>query len=205
MTTDQRPDLAKLKVRLDRLRDLAKHPKTPKHERTLAQEAYDRLSARIQAEASQRYEDTRWYGEKYQATRDLSVTQIAKLIRDEIKFIRKTAAATQAGEEAALSIVDPIGEAPASIRISVRTRHHSAIDIELTGVPQEWGWVRGTDYRAPWMGEHWMHTPKLEALMDELKVMLSAYNYNGDNAMFDHFDSRFYTSVRIAWEETPRD
>ena len=187
--------------RIERLRALAEHPNTPEHEANLARHALARLlkKAEVQAETTHYTWTPNWQGGKYQDTRSLGLTEVTKLIRDEIKLLRKLGkqAATTGG--AALKSFDPIGDAPASIKIGVRQPHYGSIKISVTGIPQDWGWRWGK--RNAWEGdtcERWIPTDALEALGRELRMLASAYNYDNSDIMTDYFDNRYYLNVDAA-------
>lgn len=187
--------------RIERLRALAEHPNTPEHEANLARHALARLlkKAETQRETARYTWANKWEGGKYQDTRGLSLTEVTKLIRDEIKLLRKLGKQAAATDGAALKSFDPIGDAPAAIRIGVRQPHYGSIKISVTGIPQEWGWRWGK--RDAWEGdtcERWIPTDALEALGRELRMLASAYNYDNSDIMTDYFDNRYYLNVDAA-------
>lgn len=188
--------------RIERLMALVNHPRTPEHERAVAQQFLNRLRAQQQANRPARRVDPTWYGAKYDRTHKLSTVEIAKLIREEIKAIRKVAAKTaQAAADGAVALSDPIGDAPASIKVGVRVPHYGSINITLSGVPAEWGWERKNDRLG---NPEWKHTPALHALIDALRSLMAAYNHDNSDIMTDYFDVRFYGSVQTDWREDPR-
>lgn len=140
-----------------------------------------------------------WFGDRYDSR--LRTADITKLLREEIKLSRKVGKIPSDGNPA---LVDLIADAPATIKFSVRTPHYGSIRIELSGVPKEWGWTFGSDWKRPWMGEHWMETPALEALKKQLSVMMNSYNYDGSDPMVDHFNTNFYGNVEVKYEDVPR-
>lgn len=185
--------------RIEKLRALAEHPNTPIHEAALAKAALERVLARYAqaataTEAGATFIDTTWYGAKYAATSKLHVADISKLIRDEIKLIRKTAKATPLGEQAqALKLIDPIGDAPADLKISVRSERFSggcSIDIILINIPEAWKITVERDGYTTW-GQ----APELTALVRELKGLMNAYNYDGSDTQADYWNVRFYDGI----------
>jgi hypothetical protein len=137
--------------------------------------------------------DWRHYGPKYAETRNLTLTAIAKLIRSEINLARKIG--RQAGEPGALKTIDPIGDAPAPIRFSVRTQYYSgggSIDVILRDIPPKWGWTHTQRNGYP----QEVPTPALQALVDELRTVRAAYNYDGSDLTTDLYDVRFGGGVQ---------
>lgn len=133
-----------------------------------------------------------WLGGKYEATSKLSMTDLTARIRDEIKLLRKLGKQAQAGaSEGALKISEPIGDAPASIRIGIRQLHYGSLNIWVKDIPQEWGWVRGERNGY----ECWLATDDLKVLGQELRDLANAYNYDNSEIETDYFDRRFYLSV----------
>lgn len=169
----------------------------------LAVAAYGTAPAAAKTETASSYTGYRlpdiWFGDRYDSS--LRTADITRLLREEIKLSRKIGKIPSDGNPA---LVDLIADAPASIRFSVRTPHYGSIRIELSGVPKEWGWTFGSDWKRPWMGEHWMETPALEALKKQLSVMMNTYNYDGSDPMVDHFNVNFYGSVDVKFDEVPR-
>lgn len=196
-------DRTKLQARIERVRAIVDHPRTNEHLRAVAAHKLEKLLAQL-GEANTprpgRSASNTWYGAKCDHSYTLRTTDIAKLIREEIKLARKLAKGAGGSTPA---VIDPIGDAPASIKFSVRSQYFSggsSIDIRLSVVPQAWGWEKRKD---EWGRERWMYTPAMKALMDELKKVMAAYNHDGSDIMTDYFDVRFYGSVETTWDEDP--
>lgn len=179
--------------RIEKLRALAEHPNTPVHEAAVARHALTRLLERTTPYGERPGWVPNWQGEKFENTRGLTLTEITARIRDEIKLLRKLGkqAATAAGSEGALKISDPIGDAPAEIKIGIRQRHYGSFVIWVKDIPQEWGWVRGERNGYPC----WLATDALKALGQELRNLGNAYNYDNSDIMTDYFDRRYYLNV----------
>lgn len=194
-------DRTKLQAKIERVRAIVDHPRTNEHLRAVAQHKLEKLLAQLdEAPHSSGYRlPDGWFGAKYDPKHTL--TDIAKMIREEIKLLRKIGNLESDG---AVAIPSPIADMPAGIKVSVRQLHYGSIVVTLSGVPQEWGWVRGIDPRDFWNQERWMHTPALHALIDELDTLVNAYNYDRSDAMVDHFDVNFYGRVDVDWREVPR-
>lgn len=190
-----------------KMRALAEHPNTPEHEAAAAKRYLARLLARTTTETATRvrsWEDRmNFVGDKYDST--LSLTDIAKRIREEIKLARKYGATDAA--PGTLATIDPIGNAPAGIKFSVRQPHYGSIDITLKNLPADWAWERGfhRSHVGPMGIETWVETEALKALKAELRLVMAAYNYDGSDIMTDYFDKRFYGDVHVDWSEIPRD
>lgn len=136
----------------------------------------------------------RWYGDKYHLTTGKTLTEIAKMIRADIKLARDLAKKTPAvpGD---VAIIDPIGDAPAEIKFGVRTQYYSgggSIEIIVRNIPDLWGFTTVTD---DWGHKRAMPTAALKTLAKELKAVSNAYNHDGSNAQIDYFDKRFYGGV----------
>lgn len=198
-------DRTKLQAKIERVRAIVDHPRTNEHLRAVADHKLEKLLAqldKVTAATTQpgRSSANTWYGAKYDHSYTMTTVNIAKCIREEIKLARKLAK-DNGGSVPAL--IDPIGDAPASIKFSVRSQYFSggsSIDIRLTGVPQSWGWEQRRD---EFGRMRWMYTPAMKALMDELKRVMAAYNHDGSDITTDYFDVRFYGSVETDWREDP--
>ena len=187
---------AKNTSRTEQLRAVAEHPSTPALERDLARRAMARMLQRAAREDGT--PPAAWIpkrqGEMYQATRRSPLTEVTKLIRGEIQLLRKLGKQAQpdTGEGDAS---EPIGDAPAEIKISVRQPHHGSINIAVTAIPENWGWRRKTDDDGY---EHWDQTDALRQLGNELYALASAYNYDDSDVVVDHYDQRYYLLVDAA-------
>lgn len=199
--TIQTADRTKLQARIERVRAIVDHPRTNEHLRAVAAHKLKKLLAQLgETPHSSGYRiPDGWYGAKYDPKR--SLTDIAKMIREEIKLLRKIGNLESDG---AVAIPSPIADMPAGIKVSVRQPHYGSIVITLSGIPAEWGWTRGVDPRDFWRKECWLHTPALESLMTELRTLMSAYRYDRSDAMVDYYDTNFYGRVDVDWREVPR-
>lgn len=123
-------------------------------------------------------------GTKYQATRDLSRVEIAKLIRADIK----AAAAA--------------GELPAGLKVAVRTSRYAgggSIDVAITAAPlnpvnpawvslpdnEKWGPGRTVD-------RFTVEGQRIAAVIAEIHA---SYNYDNSDSMTDYFHVRYYGST----------
>jgi hypothetical protein len=123
-------------------------------------------------------------GSKYQATRDLDIAEIAKLVRKDIK-------AAQA-----------LGLLPAEATFAVRIDRFSggqSLDVTLTGMPDTWTYVSPglePDY-ANYVPAHGGYTDEAEAAIKTLRSIVFTYNYDGSDIQSDYFNVRFYGHVKI--------
>ncbi|MEZ0089993.1 hypothetical protein [Streptacidiphilus sp. EB129] len=190
------------------LQVLIDHPRTGDEER----EAGRRMLARLLAKAKENGEiiandpKARWAdyltcGPKYTQGAGLTLTDIAKLIRQDIKLARKIG--LKAAKNGALAVPDPIADAPAQIKFSVTREYYSgggSIDIRIKNLPADWGWAQLPDPNRP--GElRERATPALEALAVELHAIHWAYNYDGSDITTDLFIRRYAGGVEA---ETPK-
>lgn len=189
--------LTKSGKKIQLLQALIDHPRTGEEER----EAARRMLARILAKANANGEhlkptgwtDRRSYGAKYDKTTYRTYAEIAKLMRADIKIARKIG--LKAAEPGSLAVPDPIADAPAAIKFSVRIETFAgggAIDITIKNIPEDWGYTTGVNERGR---ECHNPTPALAALTDELRAIHWAYNYNGSDPMTDYFDVAYYGGV----------
>jgi hypothetical protein len=175
------------------LRTLIDHPRTSEEEREAARRMLARLAAKYADEGVTGRPDSRWYGAKYDHDHRLSTVDIAKLIRQDIKMARKVA--RMMATPGAVAVADPIADAPAGIKFSVRSQYFaggSSIDVHICGIPHAWGWETREDHYG-YMTE--MPTSALAALAKEVRSIMDAYNHDGSDSQADHFDVRFYGSV----------
>lgn len=169
---------------------------TPEHERAAANRMLHRFRKLLAETTSTECTDRRWYGDKYADTRDLRLADIAKLIRAEVKLSRRLAKMT--ATPGAVKVADPIGDAPAAIKASVRTKHFAgggSIDVRLSGIPAEWGWTEVPDDCYIDQRPRKVATPALKAFARAIKQVMDSYNYDGSDTMSDYSDVRFYGNV----------
>lgn len=131
----------------------------------------------------------RTYGPKYEATKNLSKVEIAKLIRQDIKAAVKD------------------GRLPKG-KYSVRTHLYAgggSIDVNVIGVsiplfnPDRIQLEIDEPYRSHSEFICPIHTPEAKGMISTLEAIRDAYNYDGSDSMTDYFDVRYYGSVSIDW------
>jgi hypothetical protein len=191
-----------IRNRLDVLRRIINLDSTPDGEKAAAAHMARKLQAKLDAanvsDPETRRGGSRYYqlpevvyGAKYAETAHLSTTQIAKLIRQEIALLKKLA--KKKAKPGEVKFADPIGDAPAGTKISVRSESFSggsAIRIGVTGFPEEWGW-HPVEHPYPHQGA----TRALGELGIALYDLMNAYNFDGSDSQVDYFHVRFYDSV----------
>lgn len=187
---------SKTAKKIQLLKTLIDHPRTGEEERDAARRMLQRILDKAKEDGEKitpAWVDHRSYGAKYQQVRGMRLTDIAKLMRADIKLARKVALNT--AEPGALATVDPIANAPADIKYSVTTQMYSgggSIDITIKNIPADWGYT----YEDRGFGElRKVATPALRALAAELAAIHRAYNYNGSDITTDYFDVNYYGGV----------
>jgi len=109
----------------------------------------------------------RRYGDRYEATKDLRLKEIAKLVRKDLK--------AEFGPE---------------WKFSVRTRSYAggqSLDVDVKTAP--------TPLRSKWGEENGFYTETGAKANEVIRSILDAYNYDGSDIMIDYFDVRFYSHV----------
>lgn len=130
-------------------------------------------------------------GSKYQATRDLDIAEIAKLVRKDLK-------AAQAA-----------GELPADAALSVTIDRYSggqSLGVVVSGMPDTWTYNQPglePDY-AEYVPAHGGMTDEATAVLRKIEGLVFAYNYDGSDIQSDYFNVRFYSSVKIRDERWQR-
>jgi hypothetical protein len=188
---------------IERLVELINHKRTSDDERDAARRALKRIHDRQAAAADSDtpptgesrgfYNPGAWRGSKYEQARYLSLTEIAKLIREDLKMARKAGQAAPGSAD--LAIVDPVADAPAQIRYSVRTQYYAgggAIDLLIKNVPADWGWTE----EAGEFGPCKVATRAFAALVDEVERIYNAYNYDNSDSQTDYFDRNYWGNVQ---------
>jgi hypothetical protein len=210
---------SKVQRKIQLLEALINHANTPEPEREAARRSLNGMVKKLEEIADQLPEGghyyqlpERWYGENYIHDYRVSTVDIAAHIRADLKVRRNLGKKTAGMPEDATAVAlrDPIADAPASIKFSIRSQYFSggsSIDITIKGVPLEWGWMINPDYDAydPYNSRKWIMTPALAALKAEVERVQQSYNHDGSDSMTDYFDKRFYGHTEVDWREVPRD
>lgn len=123
-------------------------------------------------------------GSKLEESRGLSTTEIAKLVRAEIKATKKS------------------GELPADLHVSVRSRYFSG-GSSITITWSTWG-VFEIEEDSKWANYSSGYYPILSAkgnhIIHKLNDFVNAYNFDDSDAMTDYYHVRFYGSVDWDWQ-----
>lgn len=123
------------------------------------------------------YTSNGWKGEKYETTKDLSTTDIAKLIRKDIK------------------------ECFPSIKVSVRTQYFSGgssidvyiIDAGFNQINPEWA------PQNPLLSVS-RYTERGKQLLKDIEAIGNKYNRSDCDGMIDYFDVHFYYHVTYDYD-----
>ncbi|WP_052391539.1 hypothetical protein [Streptomyces sp. NRRL B-24484] len=199
------PTTTKTKARPTRikyLQGLIAHERTSPEERAAAERALTRVLAAQKAaddEGEKRGGGWAslpiWYGQKYDGR--LSTTEIAALIRQDIKLARKLAA--KAGPDdgpGTVKLPNAIGDAPAGVKFSVRREYFSggsAVRMTVKVPDAEWAWTIKDDRGYP----RKVATEPMNALADELRALANAYNFDGSDIATDYFHVNYYLSLDV--------
>lgn len=195
MTATKTASKSPIQRKLDYLTALVDHESTSAIEKAAAERARARLVKALQDAgpkvASSYQWEPRWAGEKYVRGEFKPTTEIAALIRAEIKVARALGKhKPQPGE---VSVPDPIADAPVQIKIGVRVPHYGSIIVTVKNIPTEWGYGEyGVDiYDRPCTAP----SPALCKLGEALKSLANQWNYDNSDSSSDYFDTNYYLSV----------
>ncbi|MEV6676264.1 hypothetical protein AB0N09_05255 [Streptomyces erythrochromogenes] len=191
--------------KIELLQNLINHPRTGAEERDAAQRMLQRVVAKAR-ENGEQIADAQTgrnqsgyqlpevvYGDKYEQVKGMRLQDIAKLMRADIKIARKVG--TKSFAPGAVAVVDPIGDMPKQIKVSVTSEYFSgggAIRMRVKNVPREWGFVKKPNL---WGEMRWMPSAAFEAVLTDLKVIHQAYNYDGSDSQVDYYHVNFYGQV----------
>jgi hypothetical protein len=132
------------------------------------------------------YDGKTVYGNKYESTRNMTTAEIAKAFRADVKAVTKA------------------GKLPKGLKLSVRTRYFaggSSIDVTVKGVPAGYP-VVNPSYDPEWRAGapvNDRYSPEFRKVLDTLKALLDAYNFDGSDTMTDYFHVRFYGHVNVGY------
>ncbi|MFD9690174.1 hypothetical protein ACFWXO_30950 [Kitasatospora sp. NPDC059088] len=189
----------------DYLQALIDHPRTSAEERDAARRALARVRAAQEAKGNgsdgrHGGERAGWvgipihYGEKYNSR--LSTTEIAALIRNDVKMQQKLAVRSAEDGPGTVKVPNAIGDAPAGVKFSIRREYFSggsAIRMTIKNAAPEWAWTTGIVHGF----ERQVPTEQLKALADELKALGNAYNFDGSDITTDYFHVNYYLTLDI--------
>lgn len=130
-------------------------------------------------------------GARYDATRNLSLKEVAKRIRQDIKQMIKA------------------GTIPSGTKVSIRMDGYNALRVSITALPADLKvynpeYVQATkNFNQPpeWDLRCDRYTKKMQAIIDALDENTRSYNRDNSDSMVDYFDVRFYDGrADIGWE-----
>jgi len=116
-----------------------------------------------------------WKGERYEATKDLRLKDIAKKIKDEILMKHP------------------------NIKVSVRSEYFSmgcAIRINVKQVPFRISYLE----THPYGGKTRKFHAKAKELLKDIQGIADQYRYNDSDAMIDYFNTNFYCTPSYDWK-----
>ncbi|CAL9611144.1 hypothetical protein SUDANB1_05628 [Streptomyces sp. enrichment culture] len=221
ITDPKRKPAERAMVKVWLLENLIFHARTGAGERAAAERMLDRAIAAAR-EAGQITEagdkrEAKWYGyrlpevsygARYEEVKRMSLTEIAKRIREDIKLARKVEAKMGQAVGAEVATVDPLAALatmPKGIKVSVRTDYFSgggSIDVRVYNLPEKgWGYVKELDRYG--MYEQWVPGPQLKPILKALEEIHGWYNFDGSDAMVDYFHVNYYGHVDVDWQERP--
>jgi hypothetical protein len=131
------------------------------------------------------YSGYKTVGSKHNLTKDLSLKEISKLIKKEINI-----------------------EYP-DVKVSIKTRNYSSIDVDINDLPfnpysKEYDdFMKSGDDYSVWNNFTFknrdvnMYNEQTLKIKSDIKKMMNQYNYDDSDSMVDYFDTRYYTSVNI--------
>ncbi len=130
-------------------------------------------------------------GSKYAANKDLSTTEIAKLVRADIKAAVKS------------------GKLPRAAKVSVKTDYYSmgsAIRVRVSGITPAFNpaWLVWTK-KNPHLSFHSTpeaarerYSPLVVTTMATVEKIVASYNYDNSDSMTDYHDSNFHADVSFS-------
>ncbi|MFE0778076.1 hypothetical protein [Streptomyces sp. NPDC058861] len=208
------PTKSRTAQKIELLQNLINHPRTAAEERDAAQ----RMLKRVIEKARDNGEDVAdartaktggyrlpevVYGDKYEQVKNMRLPDIAKLMRADIKIARKVG--TKSSTPGALAAIDPLGDMPKEIRVSVTSEYFSgggAIRMRVKNIPIEWGFVQEQDR---WGDMRWVPSAAFAAVLTDLEVIHQAYNFDGSDSQVDYYHVNFYGSVDYERPAPPED
>jgi len=126
------------------------------------------------------------FGIRYAETKDMDISQIAKLVRKDLRGEFGTPKNT-------------------GWKFSVRIERYSggqSLDVTITACPVEF--LNPTRIEAARRGDNCCqfdrHTDAGKLALGRAKAIVGQYNYDRSDSMTDYFDRRFYGSVRFGYD-----
>lgn len=121
------------------------------------------------------------YGSKYEETKGLDITEVAKLIKKDLRAEFK------------------------GYKWSVTTERYSggqSLKVKLKDAPSDFQlynpeWLAHYEETGRYNRELEQYTGSAKDLMQRARAIVESYNYDGSDAMVDYFNVRFYESVKF--------
>lgn len=150
-------------------------------------------------------------GKKYQDNKNLTTTEIAKLVRKEVraKYPKK--------QGYSISVTCDYFSMGSSIDISIKDVPFQAFNEEYAKyyIAKDWNSIseqftnpqkRSHEPNTNGSINHWdfynkqIRTPEMDALTDDLKHIVEQYNFSDCDGMIDYFHVNYWADVSIHWE-----
>jgi len=129
-------------------------------------------------------------GSKYQTTRNLTTSETAKLIRQEIneKYSKK--------DGWKISVRTKLFAGGSSIDVWVVDTKIKVFqdDYAKLEIAKDWEGIRSIRW------ENQGYTEEFNKVLKDLEAIVNQYNYDDSDSMTDYFNVGFYSSVGIDWE-----
>ena len=127
-------------------------------------------------------------GSKYQSTKDLSIREIATLIRKDLKKY-----STKDGYK--FSVRSEVFRGGQSIAVTIRS-----IPEGITVETPEFVTWREQNPHSSYFNAPQRYSDELTALIDDVKDIVNAYNFDDSDSSSDYFHNNFYDSIRLDLE-----
>jgi hypothetical protein len=125
-----------------------------------------------------------WAGSEYERTRHLSLVEICKLARTELR---------ERLPNCKFSVTQEVFSGGGSIRVVLMSAPFEAIRDEK---------IRYTSVNHMWMDNQTHLTDEAIALLKEVVKIFNKYNYDDSDGMIDYFSTKFYLSVGVGkWKK----
>lgn len=124
-------------------------------------------------------------GSKYQSTKDLSIREIAALIRKDLKKYP-----TKDGYK--FSVRSEVFRGGQSIAVTIRS-----IPEDIAVETSEFVTWREQNPHSSYLGAPQRYSDELTALIDDVKDIVNAYNFDNSDSSSDYFHQNFYDSIRL--------
>lgn len=157
------------------------------------------------------YTQYAWEGKNYQATRHLSYTEIAKLVRLELKqrFPSCKFSVTKESYSGGGSITVALMEAPFNAYrepnaefLTPRNLNYSTVEEAM----EQWKRMISEGYHQInnfYINEDFYLSSQASGIMTDVISLLDSYNFNDSDSQIDYFHTNFYSHLTIGKYEKP--